>query len=460
MPNPIVVVTVSQQIPPTAVTLQQTGAFLSQGATTTAPGTLSLLPQPSSLAQILTGQKSISVISWSSPTVTVTAAAPHGFTIGDTLTLTISGVSPAGYNGTYTCTVTTATQFTYTLASYPGSPTVLGFYTPEDVAELTAMNATFFAQGVATSAYVLELGPGNVNDGVAYLTTWLANNPFTVYTFCTPRAWDANAAFLALAADYQSPTSLLYFFVTTTPSTYTAYTTLMKDIDWNIEAPGIPSTEFDAAARMYQVVSQTPSNLYRVPPFAYRFLYGVTPYPTVGNATLLTQIVAAGGNYVGTGYQGGISTAIDYIGQTADKNGFLYWYSIDWMQINLQLWVTNAIINGSNNTLNPLYYNQPGIDSLQATIANYVVQNGISFGLVTGTMTLTELDGVTLDQNLNAGVYANQAVVNAVPFVTYAGDNPSDFKEGIYRGFAVVYIPAQGFLMVQINVLVTEFVNL
>lgn len=459
-PNPIVTVNVSQQIPPTAATLQQTGAFISQGATTTAQGTLTLLTQLSTLSTILVGQKALSNLVWSAGTVTASTSTTHGFSIGDTLLLTISGCAPTGYNGTFTCTVTTTTQFTYPLASNPGTITTAGFYTPEDVAELNAMNATFFAQGTSTSAYVLELGPGNANDGVAYLTTWLANNPFTVYCLVVPREWDANTNFLALILDYDSPESMLYFFVTTTTSTYTAYTNLMKDVDWNIEAPGIPATEFDAAARMFQVVSQNPSNTNKVMPFSYRFLFGVTPYPLSGNGTLLTQIVQAGGNYVGTGYQGGISTAIDFIGQTADKNNFLYWYSVDWMQINSQIFLANAIINGSNNPINPLYYDQQGVDALQATEATFVVQNGITFGLVTGSITLTELDGPALSLGLANGTYANQAVVNAVPFVTYAGANPSDFKAGIYRGLSVIYIPTVPFIQVIMNLLVTEFVAL
>jgi len=457
-PNPIVIVNVSQQIPPSAATLQQTGAFISQGATTTAPGTMSLLTSLGSLASILVGQLALSNLVWSAGTVTATANAPHGYTIGDTLLLTISGCAPVGYNGTYTCTVTTTTQFTYSVTSNPGTITTAGYYTPEDVAELNAMNATFWAQGTSSNAYVLELGAGNANDGVAYLTTWLAANPFTVYCLVPPREWDANSNFLALAQDYQSPESMLYFFVTTTTSTYTAYTNLMKCIDWNIEAPGIPATEFDAAARMYQVVSQAPSNTNKVMPFSYRFLYGVTPYPVAGNGTLLTQIVQAGGNYVGTGYQGGISTAIDFIGQTADKNNFLYWYSVDWMQINSQIYLANAVINGSNNPINPLYYDQAGVDSLQTTEATFVVQNGITFGLITGSIQLTELDGPALSAGLSAGTYANQAVVNAIPFVTYAGANPSDFKAGIYRGLSVIYIPTVPFIQVVMNLLVTEFV--
>lgn len=215
----IVQVNVSQQVAPTPSTLQGTGAFISQGGTNTSPGTMTLLTQLSDLTPHLTGAKSISTMTWSTGTVTVTAASPHGFTVGDTLYLTIAGVTPSGYNGTFLCTVTTTTAFTYALATNPGSATVQGTYTPEDVAELLSMATTFFAQGSATSVYVLELGPGNANDGVTALTNWITANPGVFYSYLVPREWDANANFLSFLANYESTTAKTYFFVTTTLST-------------------------------------------------------------------------------------------------------------------------------------------------------------------------------------------------------------------------------------------------
>ena len=69
---------------------------------------------------------SITGISWSSGTVTVTVPSTAQLASGDTIA--IAGCAPGGYNGTYTITVTSATQFTYTLASDPGTATVFGTY--------------------------------------------------------------------------------------------------------------------------------------------------------------------------------------------------------------------------------------------------------------------------------------------------------------------------------------------
>lgn len=56
----------------------------------------------------------------SGTTATVTHWTNHGFATGDVVS--IIGATPTGYNGTYTITVTSTTQFTYTLASTQTSP--------------------------------------------------------------------------------------------------------------------------------------------------------------------------------------------------------------------------------------------------------------------------------------------------------------------------------------------------
>jgi hypothetical protein len=221
--------------------------------------------------------------------------------------------------------------------------------------------------------------------------------------------------------------------------------------------PGVSSNEFSLAAAFYASLNYSPSTTNRVAPFAFQFLYGVTPFPTRYNNSLLATLKAAGVNYVGTGAEGGISNAVLYWGTTMDLNSFNYWYSIDWVQINLDMDTANAVINGSNNPVNPLYYNQPGIDSLQA-VAVGTMNRGITYGLVSGNVIATTLDGPVLDTNLSAGLYADQTVVNAVPFITYSLENPSDYKIGRYAGLSVVYMPQQGFTQIVYNVVATQLI--
>ena len=70
--------------------------------------------------------QNLASLSWANGKVTATTQAPHGYKIARIVTLTISGASPDGYNGTFPCLVTSPTTFTYPLATNPGMATVPG----------------------------------------------------------------------------------------------------------------------------------------------------------------------------------------------------------------------------------------------------------------------------------------------------------------------------------------------
>jgi hypothetical protein len=435
MSNSIVQVNVSQQIAQTPSTLQQTGALISQGATTLAAGTYSLITDIADLTALLVGGKALSALAWASSVVTATTAAPHGYTIGDILQLTLAGNTPAGYNGTFTATITTTTQFTYPLASNPGTATVFGTVTVEDVSELVAMGTTFFAQGNTLSTYVLELGAGNALDGTVALSTFINASPQFFYAYLTPRSWGVSTDFVAFAANYNSTTAKTYFFVTTTTGFYTSFPAVDKSVRTMIEAPTIPTTEFSIASWFYTELNKLPSATNLSSPSAFKFLTGVTPYPTLNNSALLATLKTAGVNVVGTGAEGGISNTILLWGTGMDLNDASYWYSVDWVQINVNLDVSNAVINGSNNPLNPLYFDQNGINRLQA-VAQGTMTRGISFGLINSSVA---------------------TIVSAIPFLLYVTQNPGDYKIGRYSGLAVSYVPARGFIQIIFNVLVSQF---
>lgn len=543
MSNPIVTINVSQTIAPSPPTLQKTGAFISQGATNTSPGTKSLLKQLADLTPLLTGAKTLTSITWSGAVATATAAAPHGFVTGDTMLMTIAGETPVGYNGTFLATITGASTFTYPLASNPGSQTVAGVYTPEDVGELVAMATTFFAQGSQQAVYVLELGAGNAADGVTFLTAWIAANPEFFYAYLVPRYWDSAPSFLTMLGQFNTTTSKTYFYVTTTLQNYLNYTAQMKCAVTLIEAPGygvwpanvltalsqvagaatattttnhgvlpgqyfqlagntpsgwngtflalagtatnnlafavpstigaesvlgtlvssqyssagVPSTEFSQAAPFWVALNYAPAPTNRVTPFNLSYLFDVTAFPTQGNASMLATIAATNVNVVGTGAQGGISSTILLGGNTMDGNPVNYWYSVDWVQINVQRNVTAALINGSNNPVNPIYYDQNGINALQQ-VAVSTMNSGISNGLVLFPVKPSTMNAADFKVALDADDFAGFTVVNADPFLSYSKENPNDYATGIYNGFSIGYTPLRGFSSIVFNVTVTNFV--
>jgi hypothetical protein len=537
------IVTLTQA--PTPSTLQGTGAFLSQGATNTSPGTRTLLTQLSSLATFLSGAKPLSTLVQTAGVATATATSAHGFTIGDTLFLTIAGATPTGYNGTFLCTVTTTMAFTYTVPSgTASSATGTLVYTPEDVAELVAMNTTFWAQGTNTPVYVLELGAGNPNDGVVFLNSWIQQNPGVFYSYLVPRTWDANANYLTFLAQFENTTAITYFWTTTTLATFSVYSAQMKCAPWMIEAPafgvypanaltaltasgtavtattatahgvavgqwfqlagvtptgyngfwqaqagttgetlvfnvptalgaetvlgtlvasqfasaGIPATEFSWASGFHVTLSYAPSSSNKVTPFNFSFVFGVTQFPVQGNSSLLTTIATANGSVIGTGAEGGLSDTLISGGNTPDGNPFNFWFAIDWLNININLNISNAVINGSNNPANPLYLNQPGINTLQDVGAS-TLDDGITFGLIFGSTIQTELSGTDFATALAAGTYAGYAVINAVPFSTYFAANPGNYKIGTYTGFSVNFTPQNGFESITFNLNASTFVG-
>ena len=542
MTNPVVNVSVSIQTAPKPSQLQKTGAFISQGATITSPGTRSLLTQLSDLTPLLTGSKAISSITWVGGVASVTTVSPHGFTTGDSLPMTIAGAVPTGYNGSYLATITGPSSFTYPLVTGPGSNTTPGVYSPEDVGELLSMATTFFAQGAAQSVYVLELGAGNANDGVAFLTSWITANPSIFYSYLVPRFWDGVASYLALVANFENTGSLTYFFTTTTLATYQLYTSAMKSVVSLIEAPqygvwpanvltaiswntgvvtattttnhtvvpgqyfsiagvspsgyngtflalpgtatntlvynlttnpgtetvlgtlvqsfyssaGIPSTEFSLASVFRVTLNYAPSSTNKVTPLNYAFVFGVTPFPTNGNSALINTLLNANVNLIGTGAAGGSSNALVLGGVTEDGNPFKYWYSIDNIQVNLQRNLIAALIAGANNPQNPVDYNQPGINTLQQTAVS-TMSTGISSGLVLNPIKQTTLSAADLQTALDLGTYASTTLVNADPFPSYSTENPNDYQNGVYNGFAVDYVPLRGFENIQVNVTVSNF---
>lgn len=628
----IVQVTATVISAPKPPSLQQTGAIVSQGATTLAPGAYQLLVGTSSLAPILQGSRAVTSVTQTGGTATLTAAAPHGITVGDSVPITVSGAAQSAYNGTFLAVATGASTFTYVVPSGTATPaTGVISYTLADVAELNAAVTNFFAMGSQVGVYVLELGPGNAADGVAALSAYLAANPNSnyvpgaqgfFYDYCVPRSWANSPQYLALLAQYESPNAQTYFFTTANLANYAGFTPAMKGAFVVVEEPatgvwpanalsaisysgawptnvltaiswsnglvtattttahgvlegetftitgctpagyngtyvalngttgstliyalasnpgaesvlgslaassfgtvtattttnhgvsvgqwfqiagvlpagydgwwqaiagttgdtlvyavasslgaetqlgtllpstvallGPTATEFAAAACMQAHLSQNPAPNNLMRPFAYRFLFGVTPWPPTAFPATQVALLAAGVNIVSTAAEGGISDSILANGTTMDGNDLSFWYSIDWFAINAQEDLANAVINGSNNPLAPLDYNQLGINTLQSVLTS-LAANAVALRIAQGKVVSTQLDPATFAQNFANGDYKGNVVINAVPFATYATQNPGDYQIGKYAGFTVAFTPVRGFLTILVSLEAVEF---
>lgn len=469
MSTQIVVVNVSEQQAPLPATLQQCGAFISQGGTTLSAGTYASLPTAATLATLLTAPLSVTGIVQSGGTATATTAAAHGITNGDTFLTTISGALVAAYSGTFLATATGTDTFTYSVPTGTTSPaTGTITYTERNVAELVAMNTTWWAQSNAgnLAPFVLELGAGEDTAAIAALSTYIAANPNSsyvpgaqgfFYSYLVPRSWSGDAGFLTLVSSFNNPTSLTRFFTTMTTGNYTSFTNLNTSVVGEVDAPTIPLSEFSLSSGFYNTLNYAPTTTNKVPPLNNSFVSGVTPYPLSGNTALLNAFKSAGVNWIGTGAQGGITFTTFVYGTTMDGKSFNFGYAVDWVQINAKIIGANVIINGAQGGVDPIYYNQDGVNRIQSAIAANVLQQGIGSGLIFGTVLQTELDPTTFLNNFNSGLYVGKCVINAVPVQTWLNANPSTYAQGVYGGFTVVMTPQLGFTQIIFNLLVTQF---
>lgn len=435
MSTRIVTINVSQTISGTPSGLQQMSAVVSSGMTNLPVGEPALLTEPSELSDILSLTPVSFKVLENADGYLAALEISEGmasFATEEPIELTTSGFKPDELNGTWTAYQATETSIVWDIKVASTDVEKIGTFTiKNNVTSLETAADAFFAQGSSVGVYVLEVGSGlNVTEQIAELKKYIEEPLKRFYAYYVPRSWNGHEDFISLAKLHTSDESMLYFFVVTdtpTDSNYVSPYTGIKSVIATAD-PSYPDTNA-AVAAMWNFVSAAPSEINKVPPMAFRFLQAVNAHP--GKGSILKRMLNQNINYVDTGAEGGISNTILVNGVTSDGNDMTYWYSVDWVQINANMALANAIINGSNNPINPLYYNQDGIERLQQ-VAQGVFNTGGSYGLVNGA-----------------------PVVNAIAFKPYTKNNPTDYAKGRYAGFSATYTPMRGFTEIVFNINVT-----
>jgi hypothetical protein len=339
---------------------------------------------------------------------------------------------------------------------------------------LNAEVSTFFRQGAGTGCYLLELGYQPIFTAeVSALETWLNDSPMSYYGYLLPDYWGTPTNIpecMQLFQQYTDPESMTYFWLTIPFNSVGLIPNTVKSVVQLIEAPGVAAAraaapigqyaEFTLAAMFFAAMAFKATAITRVSPMCFKYVYGVTAYPTAGNGPTLVTFKQNNVNYIQTGAEGGIAYTNVYQGVTADgKDYFNWWWTIDWVQIQVNIDLTNAIVNGSNNPLAPLYYNQPGINQLEAVLAN-TMKRGVSYGMVLGNVVQTEYNTEDLSSAIAQGIFTGVCNVNAVPFIYYSQNNPSDYGLGEYDGLSTLFIPSRGFVHILVQVVATNIVTL
>lgn len=434
----IVTVNVSQTVGAVPSDLQRTSAILSFGSTLAEPGKPVLLTQASDIQdyvsyEIQSLQATYDGTSESEFILTLEDGANFHAPALSSIEITIENCVPEEWNGTYTTTIVDESTLTWSVAgtTLTGSPTALGQITLDGIDEIVSAVNAFFAPGNTVATYLLELGAQtDVAGEVEELSLYIGEPLKRFYTYLVPGRWDSGEDFINLAKLHTANTAKLYFFVVTGTPADTNYVSPYAGIKSIVAIADDQYPATNAAAElMWNFVMPSPSEINKVPPMAFRYLLSV--YAHAGRASILKTMSDQNINYVGTGAEGGISNTLVVKGVTCDGKDMTYWYSVDWVQINVDMALANEVINGSNNPINPLYYNQDGIDRLQLK-AQGVFNSGVSYGLVNG-----------------------QTPVNAIPFKTYIKNNPNDYEIGRYAGLSATYTPMRGFTSIIFNINVT-----
>lgn len=366
---------------------------------------------------------------------TITAGEGRKFSqaVGSNVSFTVKGCYPDKWNGTFTAQITAdnTLQWTMKTADFEGEdPAEVGYFMLSEADLVQTAMESFFAQGQQVGIYALDLGTqSSADDEVSAFKDYLQDPTERMYTYLVPFDWYNLDSFLQLAKNYTANDRLTYFLIpapapTTTSSNVSNPFKGLKCVV-AVSDSTYPNTN-DAAAFMYLIVSADPSPVNKVAPFAFRYVQGATAvdYKDSWTAALRAENI----NYIQTGAEGGISNNIFALGVASDGRDFLYWYCVDWTQINVHLALANAVINGSNNPINPLYYDQDGIDRLQQ-VAQSTFNSGVSYGLINGTPAVT-----------------------AMTFREYVRLNPKDYAQGRYAGLKCEYTPQRGFIRIVFNI--------
>lgn len=464
--NKIVQVNVSQQYAPEPNTLQESAAIVSMNSTTVPDGTAQYISQPGILLNYLTAIIPTEIeYSDTTKLVTVTFSSDvSGYEVGDTLPIIIEGSYPTGYNGTFLGTVATATTITYPLASNPSLISTLPNVYYGYAAWLISADKTWWSQNGQTTGYWLfESGSDVVSDVLDEIDNYFINHSKEIYNWCfLPSMADTSGDVGDLKVffdKYNTLTSLIKFYVTIDNANYSDWDSHITDPYKNVFVMAQQmnsSTVNQVCAISYAAfitnIKPTPSN--KLPSSSYAYLWNVD-VNTASNSDM-QNFISANVNFAASGAEGGISNVILVYGNNLDGTPQNVAYSIDWQQIQLDLSISNAIINGSNSQINPLYYNQDGINRLQA-VAGATAARGISTGLAIGRVILVQLTPEEFTSKLSSGEYAGNYVINAVPFATYTAQNPSDYAQGLYGGFQASFVPQYGFKRIVFNLEATQF---
>lgn len=185
----------------------------------------------------------------------------------------------------------------------------------------------------------------------------------------------------------------------------------------------------------YELSNYAPSTVNKVNSMTYRRLYNAAPLEDndyIKNKSLQDQFNT--NMLLNPPIDGSGAKSLVYPGILADGNDFTYWFGVDYIRFELISNITNLLIHGNNSKINPIYYNQDGIDRIKALVKQTITRCA-SYGIIQSNFT-----------------------VSAIDFADYVTQNPNDYKQEIYGGISIEVSPLKALRRIKFVLQVTDLI--
>ncbi|HDZ5024776.1 TPA: hypothetical protein RTG57_001726 [Campylobacter jejuni] len=189
---------------------------------------------------------------------------------------------------------------------------------------------------------------------------------------------------------------------------------------------GFYDNSVDSVSLASQVAGLFASNIFDISelnpasPFNYKTLNGLN-FNEIEYSTQ-QKVIQSSLNFIGS-----ISKNVVLLnGRFQDTYAIDYWYQWDLVAFYLERDLKALILNGVNNPVNIVKYDQTGIDILESRV-KATLNNMINYGC------LTEF-GASIDSA--SGELKGRSSITTIPFNSYIKANPDDYKNEIYNGIS------------------------
>lgn len=378
--------------------------------------------------------------------------------------------------------------------------------------EVDNMATTFYAQGSAVGAYVLELGNvSGVDAQIAALETWITDNPNQIYAFLCPADWDyskdevgsvqitsggsgyTSAPTVTFSAPSSGTTasgtatiqngSVVAVSITAPGSGYTAAPT----VTFSAPASGTTASGTATLATALNILAGNYSS-----PTGKTYFFGTTSSGTIGNYTTNKALVLTADAPTAPSTE--FTAAMPFYQWLANNPSqstplapmaFRYAYGVTaWPQTG-QTTAVNTILSAYGNLIytgaeggistGTLFKGTTmdgeqgawwyGVDWFQIQVKQALaaaIINGSNSNppLLYNQAGINSLQKVAQNIGNSAVKFgcAQSVVVSATPFYEYTTANPDNYNAGIYDGLSATLVGVSGFLTIVFQLDALQFV--